>query len=42
MVFSSILFLFAFLPVTFLVYYTVPKRFRNTALFFLSLIFYSW
>ncbi len=42
MVFSSILFLFAFLPVTFLVYYTVPVRFRNTALFFLSLIFYSW
>jgi len=42
MVFSSILFLFAFLPVTFLIYYTVPARFRNTALFFLSLVFYSW
>jgi len=42
MVFSSVLFLFAFLPVTFLIYYAAPYRWKNTALFLLSLVFYSW
>ena len=42
MVFSSILFLFRFLPAAFLVYYITPRRFKNGVLLILSLIFYSW
>lgn len=42
MVFSSILFLFRFLPIFFIVYYMAPKRMKNFILFFGSLIFYAW
>ena len=42
MVFSSLIFLFAFLPLTLAVYFAVPFRFRNIALFVVSLIFYGW
>lgn len=42
MVFSSLLFLFRFLPITFLIYYLVPFRFKNTVLFLASLFFYTW
>ncbi len=42
MVFSSIVFLFYFLPLTILFYYMIPKNGRNGVLFFLSLIFYAW
>ena len=42
MVFSSILFLFYFMPVAFTIYYLSPKRWRNLVLLVLSLIFYSW
>lgn len=42
MVFSSLLFLFRFLPAMILAYYAVPKRFRNGVLFLGSLIFYGW
>lgn len=42
MVFSSLLFLFQFLPLMILVYYLAPKRLRNGILFFGSLIFYGW
>ncbi len=42
MVFSSILFLFYFMPVAFTIYYLSPKRWRNLTLLILSLIFYSW
>lgn len=42
MIFSSLLFLFLFLPVTLLVYYVVPRRFKNTFLFLISLLFYGW
>ncbi|MCH5270606.1 MAG: MBOAT family protein [Lachnospiraceae bacterium] len=42
MVFSSILFLFRFLPIFFIVYYMAPKRMRNLVLFFGSLVFYAW
>ena len=42
MVFSSILFLFRFLPVALLVYYIVPEKFKNLVLFVISLIFYGW
>lgn len=42
MVFSSILFLFRFLPVFFICYFAAPERMRNLILFFGSLIFYAW
>lgn len=45
MLFSSILFLFYFLPITLVVYYLTPKRniqARNAVLLAASLLFYSW
>ncbi len=42
MVFSSLLFLFRFLPIAFTVYYLTPRRYKNLALFLLSMVFYSW
>lgn len=42
MVFSSILFLFTFLPVVLFLYYTAPHKFRNLVLLISSLIFYAW
>ncbi len=42
MVFSSITFLYYFLPAALLLYFAVPQRLKNTVLFFTSLIFYGW
>ena len=42
MVFSSLLFLFRFLPAVLAAYYILPKRCRNLVLFLSSLIFYAW
>ncbi len=42
MVFSSLVFLFAYLPFTLLVYYLVPRQWRNIFLFIINLIFYGW
>lgn len=42
MIFSSLLFLFRFLPVMIMAYYAVPSRFRNGILFIGSLVFYGW
>ena len=42
MVFSSPVFLFAYLPLTLAVYYLMPLRWRDLALFLLSLVFYGW
>lgn len=42
MVFSSILFLFVYLPVVLAVYYIVPARYRNLWLFIVNLVFYGW
>lgn len=42
MVFSSLLFLFRFLPIVFLVYVITPKKLKNFVLFLASLIFYAW
>ena len=42
MVFSSLIFLFAYLPLTLLCYYTVPRSWRNPVLFAFSLLFYGW
>lgn len=42
MLFSSITFIFVFLPLTLAVYYLVPERFKNITLLISSLIFYAW
>lgn len=42
MVFSSLLFLFRFLPLMLLLYFAAPKGWRNAVLFAGSLIFYAW
>lgn len=42
MVFSSLLFLFLFLPAVLLLYLIAPKKGKNLVLFFMSLIFYAW
>lgn len=42
MVFSSLLFLFRFLPLVLLAYYAAPRKLRNAVLFLSSLIFYAW
>ncbi len=42
MVFSSLLFLFRFLPAVLFFYYIVPKRLRNLMLFLFSMVFYAW
>ena len=42
MVFSSIIFLFRFLPITLLLYYIAPAKIKNAVLVVCSLFFYSW
>ena len=42
MVFSSLIFLFAFLPAVLVLYFGLPMRFRNMVLFLVSLFFYAW
>ena len=40
--FSSLPFLFGFLPITLAIYFAVPLRWRNLALLLASLVFYGW
>lgn len=42
MVFSSLFFIFAFLPVTVILYYSSGKHLRNIVLLVASLFFYAW
>ncbi|SHI03661.1 MBOAT family O-acyltransferase [Clostridium grantii] len=42
MVFSSLIFLFIFLPSTLFVYIIAPKKMKNIVLLIASLIFYAW
>lgn len=42
MVFSSLVFIFRFLPLAFLIYYVTPPKYRNFVIFVLSMIFYGW
>ena len=42
MIFSSLFFICVFLPVTLVLYYAVPRRFKNALLLLVSLIFYAW
>ncbi len=42
MVFSSLLFLFRFLPAVLILYFIAPRKARNFVLLAVSLIFYAW
>ena len=42
MVFSSLLFMSLYLPISLLIYYIVPQKYRNLVLFLISLFFYAW
>lgn len=42
MVFSSLLFLFLFLPIALILYYLSPDKFKNIVLLLMSLFFYAW
>ena len=42
MIFSSVFFIFVFLPVVLLAYFLVPKKFKNVVILIASLIFYAW
>lgn len=42
MIFSSVIFLFYFLPITLAIYFFVRKKFRNLVLLAASFIFYAW
>ena len=42
MVFSSLLFMFLYLPIVLAIYYLVPRRWRNLWLFIVNLVFYAW
>ena len=42
MIFSSVFFIFVFLPVVLLAYFLVPKKFKNVVILITSLIFYAW
>lgn len=42
MIFSSLLFIFRFIPVFFILYYLCPAKAKNVVLFLGSIIFYAW
>ena len=42
MLFSSIPFLYYFLPCVLILYFVVPKCLKNTVLLLSSLVFYAW
>ncbi len=42
MVFSSLIFLFLFLPIVLGIYYVSPRKWKNLILFAASLVFYAW
>ena len=42
MIFSSLLFIFAFLPIVLGVYYIIPSSWKNYFLILVSLLFFAW
>jgi len=42
LVFSSLIFVFAFLTATIALYFAAPRRLKNLVLFVMSLLFYGW
>lgn len=41
-VFSSLVFMFAYLVITLIIYYVTPRKLRNLFLFLINLVFYGW
>lgn len=41
-VFSSLVFLFFFLPITLFIYFISPRKLKNAVLLIVSLVFYAW
>ena len=42
MLFSSMTFLYYFLPITLIAYFLTPARYKNGTLLFVSILFYAW
>lgn len=42
MVFSSIVFLYIFLPLMLLLYFIVPSKLKNAIMILASLVFFAW
>ena len=42
MIFSSVFFVYVFLPIVLLAYFLVPRKFKNLVILIASLIFYAW
>jgi len=42
MVFSSVVFLYIFLPIMLLIYFIVPSKFKNAIMILASLVFFAW
>ena len=42
MLFSSLVFIFVFLPIVLAAYYFLPRKLRNLVLLVFSLVFYAW
>ena len=42
MLFSSLEFIFVFLPIILIFYYIIPRKSKNYILFIFSLLFYAW
>ena len=42
MVFSSLTFIYWFIPVVLIIYFAVPRKYKNAVLLFASLLFYAW
>ncbi len=42
MIFSSVFFIFVFLPIVLLVYFLVPRKLKNLVILLFSLVFYAW
>ena len=42
MLFSSVTFLYYFLPAVLILYFLVPRGLKNTVLLLSSLVFYGW
>ena len=42
MVFSSIVFLYIFLPIMLIIYFMVPDKLKNAVMIIASLIFFAW
>lgn len=42
MLFNSITFIFVFLPILLMLYYSTPSKFKNHVLLLFSLLFYAW